>query len=440
MSVLTLILAGGEGSRLSILGEARAKPAMWFGGKFRIIDFPLSNAVNSGLFRVRVLTQYRPHSLMQHIGIGDPWDLDRRSPNGIQVWQPYRGRRDQDWYRGTADALFQNLPFIAEDGSEETLVLSGDHIYKQDYNDLLRFHREHRADLTVAVMHVPADEVYRFGIMTVDDQDRITEFREKPRQSESTLASMGIYVFNTEFLMQRLIEDGEDATSKHDFGKDIIPKMVANDRVFAYPFDGYWVDVGTIQAYWEANLDLAGTIPSLDLYDSKWTIHTRSRERPPAKMGPHCDVKNSLFSAGNIIDGTVSNSVLGSGVRVERGAVVRDSVILHDTVIHSGAVVDRCVLDKFVEVGRDANVGVGVIEGAPPNRHEPRNLTTGISIVGEFAEIPAGTTIGRNCRIEGSVTSAEFDSTTVESGASVCRQKELGERKEASRKRRVRAV
>jgi glucose-1-phosphate adenylyltransferase len=258
MTVLTLILAGGEGSRLSILGEVRAKPAMWFGGKFRIIDFPLSNAVNSGLYRVRVLTQYRPHSLMQHIGIGDPWDLDRRSPNGIQVWQPFRGRRDQDWYRGTADALYQNLPFIAEDGSDETLVLSGDHIYKQNYNDLLRFHREHGADLTVAVMHVPADEVHRFGIMTVDAEDRIVEFREKPRESASTLASMGIYVFNTEFLMQRLIEDGEDPTSNHDFGKDIIPKMVANDRVYAYPFDGYWVDVGTIQAYWEANLDLAG--------------------------------------------------------------------------------------------------------------------------------------------------------------------------------------
>ena len=440
MTVLTLILAGGEGSRLSILGEVRAKPAMWFGGKFRIIDFPLSNAVNSGLYRVRVLTQYRPHSLMQHIGIGDPWDLDRRSPNGIQVWQPFRGRRDQDWYRGTADALYQNLPFIAEDGSDETLVLSGDHIYKQNYNDLLRFHREHGADLTVAVMHVPADEVHRFGIMTVDAEDRIVEFREKPRESASTLASMGIYVFNTEFLMQRLIEDGEDPTSNHDFGKDIIPKMVANDRVYAYPFDGYWVDVGTIQAYWEANLDLAGTIPSLDLYDSDWVIHTRSRERPPAKMGPHCDVKNSLFSAGNIIDGTISNSVLGSGVRVERGAVVRDSVILHDTVIRSGSVVDRCVLDKFVDVGPGAHVGVGDIAGAPPNREEPRNLTTGISIVGEFAEIPEGTTIGRNCRIEGSVTAMNFTGSEVESGRSVCRSADTGERKQASHKRRVRAV
>jgi glucose-1-phosphate adenylyltransferase len=413
---------------------------MWFGGKFRIIDFPLSNAVNSGLYRVRVLTQYRPHSLMQHIGIGDPWDLDRRSPNGIQVWQPYRGRRDQDWYRGTADALFQNLPFIAEDGSEETLVLSGDHIYKQDYNDLLRFHREHGADLTVAVMHVPADEVHRFGIMTVDAEDRIVEFQEKPRRSASTLASMGIYVFNTEFLMQRLIEDGEDATSGHDFGKDIIPRMVEHDRVFAYPFDGYWVDVGTIQAYWEANLDLAGTIPSLNLYDNEWVIHTRSQERPPAKMGPHCSVRNSLFSAGNIVDGTVSNSVLGSGVRIEKGAVVRDSVILHDTVIRAGAVVDRCVLDKFVQVGPDAQVGVGDVTGAPANRIEPKNLTTGVSIVGEFAEIPKGAVVGRNCRIEGSVTGANFDGLEVESGGSVCRRKERGERKEASRKRRVRAV
>src|SRR5512141_2482394 len=223
MSVLTLILAGGAGSRLSILGEKRAKPAVPFGGKYRIIDFPLSNAVNSDLYRIAVLTQFRPHSLMQHIGIGDPWDLNRRPPNGLQIWQPYRGRSDQDWYRGTSDALYQNRNFIADDGSEVLLILSGDHIYKQDYRDLIRFHQDKGADLTVAVMNVSQKEVHRFGIMSVDANNKIVRFAEKPKQSDSTLASMGIYVFNTKFLLAQLEEDAQNKNSAHDFGKNIIP-------------------------------------------------------------------------------------------------------------------------------------------------------------------------------------------------------------------------
>ncbi len=421
MSVLTLILAGGEGSRLSILGENRAKPAMWFAAKYRIIDFPLSNAVNSGLYRVRVLTQYRPHSLIEHIGIGEPWDLDRRPPNGVQVWQPYRGRRDQDWYRGTSDALFQNLHFIAEDGSDTTLVLSGDHIYKQDYRDLLAYHKEKGADLTVAVMHVKPEEVYRFGIMTTDASNRIVRFDEKPRESESTLASMGIYVFNTEFLMKRLVEDADDDRSAHDFGKNIIPKMVENDAVYAYPFNDYWVDVGTIQAYWEANLDLAAPMPALDLYERSWVIHTRSHERPPAKLGPHGSTEDALVSAGCVVDGRVENSVLSSGVRVERGAEVKDSVILHDTIIRAGARVNRCVIDKYVEVARDAHLGVGKLADAPPNETEPKNLNTGISIIGEFTQIPKGLEIGRNCRIDGRVMASDFKERRIESGMTVCR-------------------
>src|SRR5512135_1666534 len=225
MNVLTLILAGGEGNRLSILGEKRVKPAVPFAGKYRIIDFPLSNAVNSDLYRIAVLTQYRPHSLMQHIGIGEPWDLNRAQPNGVQIWQPYRGRRDQDWYRGTADALFQNRNFLAEDNSDLLLILSGDHIYKQDYRDLIRFHQDNQAELTVAVMEVPADEVQRFGIMSVDADQRITKFTEKPKQSDSTLASMGIYVFSKAFLLKQLEEDAHDTSSAHDFGKNIIPRI-----------------------------------------------------------------------------------------------------------------------------------------------------------------------------------------------------------------------
>lgn len=424
MSVLTLILAGGEGSRLSILGEKRAKPAVPFGGKYRIIDFALSNAVNSGLFRVAVLTQYRPHSLMQHIGRGEPWDLDRRAPEGVQIWQPYRGRSAQDWYRGTADALYQNRAFIAEDGSEITLVLSGDHIYKQDYRDLLRYHRETGADLTVAVMHVRPDEVHRFGIMSVDAEQRITSFTEKPKQSDSTLASMGIYVFNTRFLLQRLEEDAADPHSAHDFGKNIIPAMVARDRVYAYPFTGYWVDVGTIDAYWSTNLELLAEQPPLDLYDPRWIIHTRSEERAPVRFGPGCQVERSLLSNGCEIEGTVINSVLSPGVRVERGAVVRDAVIMNDTVIRAGAVVERCVCDKEIVVGEGAQIGIG--DDSVPNRLEPDRLYAGITIVGKRARIPAGAVIGRNCRIDSETTPEDYATLEVASGETVLRRQGRG--------------
>jgi glucose-1-phosphate adenylyltransferase len=417
MSVLALILAGGEGSRLSVLGEKRAKPAVPFAGKYRIIDFPLSNAVNSGVYSVAVLTQYRPHSLMHHIGIGEPWDLNRRWPNGVQIWQPYRGRRDQDWYRGTADALYQNRGFIAEYRCDQVLVLSGDHIYKQDYRDLLRFHQEKGAELTVGVMAVRPDEVHRFGIMSVGADQSITRFVEKPKQSESTLASMGIYVFNTAFLLRHLEEDARDPASAHDFGKNIIPGMVESHRVFAYPFRGYWVDVGTISAYWETNLALLEDDPGLDLNDQDWVIHTRSEERPPARCQPCGEVHNCLLSNGCVVNGTVINSVLSPGVRVERGAVVRDSVIMNDTTIGAGARVDRCVLDKEIEVGTEAQLGVG--DENTPNAREPGNLNTGITVVGKRARIPAGAIVGRNCRIDANVTPDDFERTSLASGGTV---------------------
>jgi len=420
MNVLTLILAGGQGSRLSILGEKRAKPAVPFAGKYRIIDFPLSNAVNSGLYRVAVLTQYRPHSLMQHISIGEPWDLNRAQPNGVQIWQPYQGRKDQDWYRGTADALYQNRNLIAESGGDRVLVLSGDHIYKQDYSDLLNFHDAKGADLTVAVMNVAPEEVFRFGIMTTDATQRITKFTEKPKQSDSTLASMGIYVFNTRFLLQRLNEDAADPGSSHDFGKNIIPKMVANDNVYAYPFSGYWVDVGTISSYWETNLALLQEKPGLDLYDPSWVIHTRSKERPPVRLGPSGKSRDSLLSNGCVVEGMVVNSVLSPGVCVEPGAVVRDSVIMNDTVVRTGAVVDRCVLDKEIEIGAGAQVGAG--DDNTPNQLEPANINTGITIVGKRAIIPAGAIIGRNCRIDPNTKKDDYDQLEVPSGGTISRR------------------
>jgi glucose-1-phosphate adenylyltransferase len=420
MNVLTLILAGGQGSRLSILGEKRAKPAVPFAGKYRIIDFPLSNAVNSGLYRVAVLTQYRPHSLMQHIGIGEPWDLNRAQPNGVQIWQPYQGRKDQDWYRGTADALYQNRNLIAESGCDRVLVLSGDHIYKQDYSDLLNFHDAKGADLTVAVMNVAPEEVFRFGIMTTDATQRITRFTEKPKQSDSTLASMGIYVFNARFLLQQLNEDAADPASSHDFGKNIIPKMVENDKVYAYPFSGYWVDVGTISSYWETNLALLQEKSGLDLYDPSWVLHTRSKERPPVKLGSLGQSRDSLLSNGCVIEGTVVNSVLSPGVWVEPGAQVRDSIIMNDTVVRTGALVDRCVLDKEIEIGAGAQVGVG--DDNTPNQLEPANINTGITIVGKRASIPARASIGRNCRIDPGTSKDDYEQLDVPSGGTITRR------------------
>ncbi len=420
MSVLTLILAGGEGSRLSVLGEKRAKPAVPFGGKYRIIDFPLSNAVNSGLYRVVVLTQYRPHSMMQHIGIGEPWDLNRSQPNGVQIWQPYRGRTDQDWYRGTADALYQNRNFIRDEGCDTLLVLSGDHIYKQDYRDLLSFHQQKSADLTVGVMNVKPEEVSRFGIMSVDAGYKVTRFAEKPKQSDSTLASMGIYVFNTEFLLKLLEDDNQDKSSSHDFGKNIIPRIVEMERAYAYPFLGYWVDVGTIQAYWETNMALLDENPGLNLYDNDWIIHTRSKERPPVKCIPPGEITRSLISNGCVISGSVINSVLSPGVCVEKGAVVRNSVIMNDTVIRAGAMVNCCVLDKEIEVGENAQLGCG--KDDTPNRLEPSKIYSGITIVGKRARIPAGAAIGRNCRIDSETTPDDYGVLEIASGETVSKK------------------
>ena len=420
MSVLTLILAGGAGSRLSILGEKRAKPAVPFGGKYRIIDFPLSNSVNSDLYRIVVLTQFRPHSLMEHMGIGEPWDLNRRPPNGLRIWQPYRGRSDQDWYRGTADALYQNRNFIRDEGCDTLLILSGDHIYKQDYRDLLRFHQDKGADLTVAVMNVAADETSRFGIMTVDAGQKITRFVEKPKQSESTLASMGIYVFNTKFLLKVLEEDGQDKNSSHDFGKNIIPSIVEMERAYAYPLLGYWVDVGTIQSYWETSMALLEEKPALNLYDQAWTIHTRSEERPPVKCIPPGELVNSMASNGCVISGRVVNSVLSPGVCVEKGAVVRDSVIMNDSIVRAGASVDRCILDKEVEVGANTQLGAG--KDNTPNKLEPANINSGLTIVGKRAHIPAEAVIGRNCRIDPSTTPDDYASVEIPSGDTVSKK------------------
>jgi glucose-1-phosphate adenylyltransferase len=410
---MALILAGGEGERLSILSSVRAKPAVPFGGKYRIIDFTLSNCVNSDIDDVFVLTQYNPRSLNDHIGLGRPWDLDRNN-GGVRLLQPYISRgRVAEWYRGTADAVLRNFSVIEQSDADTILVLAGDHIYKMDYQPFVQAHRRHRADVTLAVRRVPLADAGRMGILAIDDADRVTEWQEKPKQPKSDLASMGVYVFSKRALKRWLSED------RVDFGRDVIPAMLAGGaRVFGYRFNGYWQDVGTIQSYWEANMALLVDHPELDLYDKDWLIHTRSEERAPAKVGATAQIHRSLISHGCVIDGTVVNSVLSPGVRVEVGAVVRDSIVMFDSIIRARAVVERAILDKEVVVGQGAIVGEGPYDG-PPNKQEPTRLNTGITVVGKQSVIRRGARLGRNVRVGEGVRSADFTSNVVKSGSSI---------------------
>jgi glucose-1-phosphate adenylyltransferase len=412
-STLTLVLAGGEGERLSILSQVRAKPGVPFGGKYRIIDFALSNAVNSGLTDVAVLTQYAPRSLIDHIGVGRPWDLDR-SRGGVTLLQPYLGRgRTRDWYRGTADAVRQNLDFVADRDPELVLILAGDHIYKMDYRPFIELHRSSGAEITCAVRRVPIAEAHRFGILKTDARGRVTDFVEKPSHPTGDLVSMGVYVFSWPGLRDQL------SAERVDFGRDVLPHMVETGRrVYAYEFDGYWQDVGTVEAYWQASLDLLSDHPGIDLYDRSWLIYTRSEERAPALVGPDAVIRRAMISHGCVIEGTVERSILSPGVRVGRGALVRDSIVMFDTVIAEDAVVDRAIIDKDCHIGPGAQVGVG--DDLRPNRVEPERLYAGITLIGKGAEIPARIAIGRNCRIDPGAVKADFGSRrAVRSGETV---------------------
>lgn len=405
MTTVAMILAGGEGTRLTVLSEQRAKPAVPFAGKFRIIDFALSNCVNSGIYTVGVLTQYRPHSLNEHIAIGKPWDLDR-ARGGVRLLQPYQGRGNQNWYAGTADAIHQNMNFVHEHNADTVLILSGDHIYKMDYGPMLAYHREQHADLTIAVMPVPIEEAHRFGIMEVAEDGTITQFYEKPKENRGNLASMGIYIFNTRALERRLNEASKE-TPREDFGKHVVPAMLAaGDRVFAYRFEGYWVDVGTVDSYWATNLELVQPNPALDLYSEKWPLHTKSEERPPAKIGPQAKVVQSMVSNGCVVRGLVENSVLSPGVYVSPGAVVRNSIVMNDAWIGPGALIDRSVVDKQVIVGAGAQIGVG--DPAIVNEKMPDKLAAGITVIGKGAEIPDGARVGTNVLINSNRRATDF--------------------------------
>ena len=386
---VAMLLAGGQGSRLYTLTEKTAKPAVPFGGKYRIIDFPLSNCVNSHIYTVGVLTQYQPLVLNEYIGNGQPWDLDRMQ-SGVMVLPPYQGKNGADWYKGTANAIYQNLNFINRYDPDYVLILSGDHIYKMDYNAMLQEHIRKGADCTIAVLNVSIEEASRFGIMNTDDDMKILEFEEKPAHPKSTNASMGIYIFNRALLEKYLTEDEADPTSSNDFGKNIIPKMLSDQcRMYAYPFDGYWKDVGTISSLWEANMDLLGDNPSFDLKDKSWRIYSRNTSMPPQHVGEKAKISNSLITEGCDIEGIVENSVLFSGVTVEKGAYIKDSVIMSGVHIGAGATVNYSIIDENTYVGENCVVG------------RTKTMSDDITVVGcslnipDNANIPGGAMVNR---------------------------------------------
>jgi ADP-glucose pyrophosphorylase len=412
LRTLALILAGGDSPALSVLTAERTEAAVSFAGKFRIIDFTLSNCVNSDIYNVGVLTQYRPQSLHNHIGIGKPWDLDR-SQGGVRLLHPSPTPEGGGWQRGTADAVRYNLDFIEEQNVDAVLILAGDHIYKMDYRPLLRLHEQSDADLTLAVHSVSQHETYRYGIVSVDSDGVVTRFDEKPRRSLSTLASMGIYVFRKSYLID-VLSRGNEAI----FGRDLLPRLIRETRTMSYTFQGYWADVGTVQAYYEANMALLAETPALDLYDPEWVIHTQSSERPAVQIGEEARVDGNLLCDGCRIEGHVVRSVISPGVVVAPGAVVRDSIIMNDTYIGPNAVVDRCIVDQDVKIGEGALLGDG--DDNTPNIEAPDRLNTGLTLVGARAVVPANLRVGRNVVIRPRTTEAAYGKEkVVESGSTL---------------------
>lgn len=406
METLALILAGGKGSRLDILSKRRSKPAMPFAGKYRIIDFALSNCAQSGIYDIGILTQYLPLSLNEHIGSGKHWDLDRRD-SSVTLLQPHNY-----WYLGTADAVLKNLEFIARKKPQYVLILSGDHIYKMDYRKMIKFHKEKGAELTIATQPVPQSEISRFGIMSTNETDEIIEFEEKPKHSKSNLASMGIYLFSFDLLKKVISDIKRDDL---DFGHHIIPHLIESTKkvVYAYQFKDYWRDVGTYDSYLDCNLEMNQNINDLDLYDPTWKVYTKSEDLPPVKLCGDAVVKNSLISNGCVIEGTVINSVLSPGVRVGKHSIVKDSVILNHVLISDHVYIERSILDKHVVVGQYARIGVG---DDTPNQEHPDLLDSGITVIEKRTMIPSHIEIGKNCRI---FNTAEFNEKKVKSGSSL---------------------
>lgn len=413
MKTLALVLAGGRGSRLDILSEHRAKPSVPFAGKYRLIDFALSNCVNSGIYNVAVLTQYLPLSLNDHIGIGKPWDLDRKY-GGITILQPYTGK-EGGWYKGTAHAIYQNMSFLRGQDTDYVLILSGDHLYKMNYDKMVEEHIDRNADLTIAAQRVPKKDADRFGILDTDKTGKITDFLEKPDNPPNNLASMGIYVFSKDVLVRALKK--YCSAEKSDFGHHVIPPMIEKNNVYAYEYEGYWRDVGTLKSFWETNLSLTEPIPELNLYDEEWKIHTKSVEKPPVKLGPNSKTNNSLLSNGAIINGTVENSIISPGVYIEDNVVVRNSIVFNDARIRKNTIIDKCIIDKEADIGENCHIGFG--DDETPNEEKPDLLFNGLNIIAKRAVIPNNVKIHRNCRIMSYTRPKDFDEKNIESGSTI---------------------
>ena len=406
--MIAMLLAGGQGSRLGVLTSKVAKPAVAFGGKYRIIDFPLSNCINSGVDTVGVLTQYQPLRLNTHIGIGIPWDLDRNI-GGVTVLPPYEKSSNSEWYTGTANAIYQNLEYMESYNPEYVLILSGDHIYKMDYEVMLDFHKANNAEVTIAVMPVPIEEASRFGIMIADENHRITEFEEKPEHPRSNLASMGIYIFNWKTLKEALIAMADQPAL--DFGKHVIPYCHEKGApLYAYEFTGYWKDVGTLSSYWEANMELIDIVPEFNLYEEYWKIYTKSEIQPPDYIAGDSVVERSIIGEGSDIYGEVYNSVIGCGVTIGKGTVIRDSIIMNQTQIGEGCEINKAIIAENVVVGNQVKLGVG------ENDTAPHIYNHGLVTIGEKSVIPDGISVGKNSVISGVTAAADYEDSQLASG------------------------
>lgn len=418
--MIAMLLAGGQGSRLGVLTAKVAKPAVAFGGKYRIIDFPLSNCINSNVDTVGVLTQYQPLKLNAHIGIGIPWDLDKNI-GGVTVLPPYEKSENSEWYTGTANAIFQNIDYMEMYNPDYVLILSGDHIYKMDYEVMLNYHKENNADITIAAMPVPMEEAKRFGIVVADENRRINDFQEKPEHPKSNLASMGIYIFKWSVLKEALIKMKDQKNC--DFGKHIIPYCFERgDRIFAYEYTGYWKDVGTLSSYWEANMELIDIIPEFNLYEDFWKIYTKSDSLPPQYIAPQANVKCSIIGEGCNIYGEVTNSVIGTGVTIEEGAVVNNSIVIKGSVIGSGTHLEKSIVAENVVIGKDCNIGYGEYA---ESKLDTRVYASDLVTIGENSVIPDGVTIGKNTTISGRTEIEDYNDKVLASGDYIIKAGEI---------------
>lgn len=418
--IIAMLLAGGQGSRLGILTQNKAKPGVSFGGKYKFIDFPLSNCINSGIDTVGIVTQYKPLSLTQHIGIGIPWDLDKKY-GGLSILSPYMREKEGNWFLGTAHAVYSNMEYIESYNPEYILILSADHIYKMNYSKMLDFHKKNNADASIAVVPVDINDAKRFGILNVDENNKVYEFEEKPEEPKSNLASMGIYIFNWKILKEALISDRKNREDS-DFGAHIIPNLIDdNKKLFAYEFNSYWKDVGTIESYWEANLDLVKTVPEFNLYEDSWNIYTNSNIQSPHYLGDSAVIRSALIGDGCEIEGTVLNSIIGDNVVIKKGVNIENSIILDSCVIEKNTRIEKSIICEKTKIGSDTIIGNNQEVGENKIK---KIYNSGITVIGEKTKIPSGVNIGNNCVIWGNTDESMYQNKKLESGKNLINYKE----------------